>query len=1154
MAPVRAGPKVNGDLATGFPIVGVGASAGGLEAFTQLLQNLPVDTGMAFVLVQHLDPDHESALTQILGKTTAMKVQEVHHGMRAEPNQVYVIPPDKCMEIVQGVLKLRPRSKRPGQHRSIDVFFECLAKDQRERSIGVVLSGSATDGTHGLEMIKAEGGFTFAQDDSAKFNSMPRSAVAAGSVDLVLSPKQIARELARMASHPLLAARAAGTFASRSSPSVLPPDGEEAFKRILLLLRNQRGVDFSLYKPNTLERRILRRMVLHKLGSLEDYARFLQGHGKELDLLFSDILISVTGFFRNPQAFDVLKQKVFPALLRQDREDEPVRVWTLGCSTGQEAFSIAMAFTEYCDKIPRAPKLQIFATDLNDSVLEIARQGFYSLGQVVDVSPERLKRFFKEEKGGFRLSKSLRDTCVFARHNVLSDPPFSRLDLISCRNMLIYFEAASQKSILPNFHYALKPGGFLFLGASESVGAFASLFVSTDRKEKIFSKKAGSRPNYQLPVSRGHPAAKNRSGGHQPPAQADLRSAESSAQQEADRLMASQYGPPSVVIDAASLEILQFRGSTAAYLESSSGKASFNVLKMARTGLQLPLRAALNKARKDNQPVSRPHVRLEVNRRARLVTLEIVPLENLPKPCYLISFIDETTKAVSEGAATSPLSVDEAAPARAKRSEESRRIRELERGLAEARDYAQTLQEQHDLAAEKLQATSEEAQSVSEEFQSVNEELETSKEELESTNEELTTVNEEMANRNAELNRLNNDLINLQTSTKLPIVLLGLDLKIRHFSPEAQKQFNLLSTDIGRPFGHVRHNLDMSDLEAFIAKVIATRREHSVEVLDKDNRWHILHVHPYITAEHKTDGAVLVLTDINAIKESEQAVVAGREFAEAIIRTARDPFLILDAGLRVEKANEAFYTTFKVSREESVGRTVFKLDHGHWNIPKLRELLLDILPRHSFFNNFEVTHDFEHIGHRTMLLNARTLSETKGQGGRILLGIQDVTELLHFQAQMRRSELRFRRLFEAGRDGVLIIDPETRKILDANPFMTELLGYPHEALLGKELFEIGLLKDEEANRQAFAELQRKGFIRYENLPLETTDGRRREVEFVSNLYHEGQARVIQCNIRDITDRKRMERELREAHAQLQDRAGQLEREVVRRGRRSPAKA
>lgn len=472
---------------------------------------------MAFVLVQHLDPDHESGLAQILARTTAMQVCEVRDRMKVLPNRIYVIPPNVCMEIVKGVLKLHPREKRPGAARSIDIFFESLAEDQQHRAIGVVLSGTAMDGTSGLEMIKAEGGVTFAQDESAKYQSMPRSAIAAGCVDFVLSPEEIAKELARIAEHPWISATAAeparksskrNSIEVRTATGTPRATGESAYKNILLLLQNFRGVDFSLYKSNTIERRINRRMVLNKQEKLADYAAFLQGNPKELDLLYSDLLINVTSFFRNATAFEALKTKVFPKLLRVQSENEPLRVWTLGCSTGQEAYTIAMTYTEACDNSSRAPKLQIFATDLNETHLEQARSGLYARNLVADISPSRLKRFFVEEQGGFRVSKSLRELCVFARHNILRDPPFSRMNLITCRNLLIYLEPESQKRIFPNLHYALKPGGFLMLGASESVGGFTSLFEAADTREKIFAKKPGTLPAFRFALTKTHRADK----------------------------------------------------------------------------------------------------------------------------------------------------------------------------------------------------------------------------------------------------------------------------------------------------------------------------------------------------------------------------------------------------------------------------------------------------------------------------------------------------------------------------------------------------------------------------------------------------------------------------------------------------------------------
>jgi two-component system CheB/CheR fusion protein len=1143
-----------------FPIVGIGASAGGLEAFTRLLKRLPVDTGMGFVLVQHLDPQHDSALPQILARATAMPVHEVTNHLRVEPNQVYIIPPNTALGISGGVLKLQPRSKTPAPPRSIDFFFEALAHDQQERAIGMILSGTATDGTLGLEAIKAEGGITFAQDESARYDSMPRSAIGAGCVDLVLTPEAMARELARIARHPFLVGRKRKLALATKDETALParggpvagPEGKPGYQQILRLLRNQTGVDFSLYKTTTIHRRIMRRTVLNKQNTLESYAGFLRGNPKELEALYSDALISVTSFFRNADAFAVLQHKVFPLFLQQGASD-PVRVWVLGCSTGQEAYSIAMAYMEVAERSSHPRKLQVFATDLNEANLDKARHGLYAKSLAQDVSPERLRRFFIEEQGGYRVIKSLRDLVVFARQNLISDPPFSRMDLISCRNLMIYLEPSLQKKALPTFHYALKSGGFLFLGASESVGGFTDLFEPVGRKHKIFGKKAASTSmafhlpvrkeggDLSLPEKAPRPAlaeGKTSGGG-------DAFRGELNAEREADRVTINQFAPPGVLINA-DLQILQFRGSTGAYLEPPSGKASFDVLKMARDGLMLPLRAAINRAKQDHKAVRTTDVPLELDGGIRRVNVEVVPLRNLKERCYLILF--EDTEKSGPTVPASPESPAGAPPSSrpVSRKEESSRVAGLERALAETRDYIQSVEEQQETANEELQASNEEGQSANEELQSLNEELETSKEELESTNEELTTVNEEMVNRNTELNRVNSDLTNLQTATKLIIVLLDRDLSIRRFSVQAEKKFNLLPGDVGRPFVSVRHTLDVPGLDAVITEVITTVRECEREVRDHDGRWYSLRVRPYISLDNKVDGAVLMLMDINALKVAEQEVMHTRDFAEAIIATVKDPFVVLDANMRVQKANEAFFTTFKIKPADVVGRPLFELSQGQWNIPKLRKLLLKILPRHSSFNHFEVTHHFAGLGRRSLLLNARTLDQGSGHREKILLGIQDVTEQLQTQARMRASELRYRRLFEAAQDGILMLDPTTRKITEANPYILKLLGYSRKQLITKELWEIGLLKDEAANQKAFRELKAKGMIRYEDLPLLSRDGRRHEVEFVSNLYDEGGEPVIQCNIRDITERRQIEQALAEVQAELAAHAGQLEKLVARR--------
>jgi two-component system CheB/CheR fusion protein len=719
---------------------------------------------------------------------------------------------------------------------------------------------------------------------------------------------------------------------------------ENGFKKVLLLLRNHSGVDFSLYRAPTIQRRIARRMVLSKQDTLESYAHFLRGNAKELDALYSDTLISVTGFFRNPEAFDVLKRTVFPKLLER-RGDQSFRAWVLGCSTDQEAYSIAMAFMEAAENASRMLKLQVFATDLNDALLDKARHGLYVKGLMDDVSPERLRRFFVEEEGGYRVVKPLRESVVFARQNLISDPPFSRLDLISCRNLLIYLEPSLQKKALCAFHYALKPEGFLLLGASESIGGFTDLFEPIDKKHKIYSRKAATIPALHLPGKRiDEPAPGQRPLAPLPlgPGEApvDLR-AELNAQREADRITVNRFAPPGVLINA-ELQIVQFRGPTGAYLEPPAGKASFDVLKMARQGLMLPLRAAINQAKKENKAVRRENVRVEQNGKPRTVNLEVIPLKNLRERCFLIVF--EEGGRVGDAADSAPGST----PRPARKQEDSRRVADLERESSEMRDYLQSIQEQYEATNEELQASSEEVQSANEELQSINEELETSKEELESTNEELTTVNEEMANRNAELNRLNSDLVNLQMSTKLAVLLVGRDLCIRRFSPEAEKQFDLLTTDVGRPISHIRHNLvfaagSPSDLERLGAEVIASVREQEHEVRDRGGGWYSLRVRPYMTLDNKVDGAVLVLVDIDAQKRAEQAIVAARDYAENMVETVREPLLVLDKELRVEGANRSFYRAFRVAPSDTIGRFIYDLGNRQWDIPRLRELLGEIL-------------------------------------------------------------------------------------------------------------------------------------------------------------------------------------------------------------------
>ena len=910
-----------------FPIVGIGASAGGLEAFSRLLRALPVDTGMAFVLVQHLSPTHESLLAEILSRTTTMPVIEVRHEPGVQPNHVYVIPPDRNMVLVRGHLRLFQREG--GKQHPIDRFFQSLAEQQGELAIGVVLSGTATDGTLGLEGIKARDGITFAQDETAQQRGMPNSAVDSGCVDFVLAPEGIALELARIAAHPYVASRRAG----RRGRASAPPAAETAtddLSPILAALRAATGVDFTQYKPATLTRRIRRRMVLLKQGTVRDYLRLLSKDPAEVEALYQDVLINVTSFFRDPAVFEALGSKVLAALAKDRESGVPLRVWVPGCSTGEEAYSLAMSISEALEAQRGRVTAQVFATDVNAVAIGHARAGVYTAERLREVSRERVRRFFVETNGKFRVSKAIREMCVFSRHNAIADPPFSRMDLISCRNMLIYLEPAPQRRLLTIFHYALKPGGFLVLGASEAIGPFRSLFKVADAKHKIFARKdvPGHVPPLTRPTTRADAAAGDR---HAVPSVVRGAARGGGILDAAERLRA-KYAPPAVLVDSG-LEIVQFRGHTDPYLAPAQGRASFALMKMVREGLASPLRTLLSKAKKGSAPV-RASVRFRSEYGRGGVEIEVVPVgeSGATDRHYVILFHPEgprlATRAVRDGPGRG-------ARARGKKESPAAAVARLENELMASRDHVQALTEQHEAATEELQSANEEAQSANEDLQSINEELETSKEEIQSSNEELTTVNDELSSRNQELAQLNGDLANLITSVQLPIVIVGRDLRIRRHSPMAEKLLGLIPADVGRPLSNIRLGFTLPDLEELLVEVIDTITPKERETQANDGRWYSLRMRPYLTVDNKVDGAVVMFVDVDAIRHA-------REYAESIVATVRGPLLVLDDSLRVRTASRAYYEMFCVTREEAEGRPLHELGGGQWNMPELRARLESI--------------------------------------------------------------------------------------------------------------------------------------------------------------------------------------------------------------------
>ncbi|HEU4686900.1 MAG TPA: CheR family methyltransferase, partial [Vicinamibacterales bacterium] len=805
-----------------------------------------------------------------------MPVAEVVDEPRVEPNRVYVIPPGRDMIIAQGTLQLRTRDLQT-PHRSVDRFLRSLAEDQKHHAIGVILSGTATDGTLGLSAIKAEGGITFAQDDTAQQTGMPHSAIADGSVDFVLPPGEIAQELVRIARHPSLPA---------SSPG--GRDLGADIRSVLHVVRQATGVDFAHYKANTLQRRITRRMMVRKTPSLAEYTELLRKTPTEVGALHRDLLIGVTTFFRNPEAFEQLKSKIFPKLMTRDRSRDPVRIWVLGCSTGQEAYSLAIALTEYVETLDQRVPVQIFASDLNAAAIETARAGIYSREIVQDVSSDRLRRFFADIDGHYRIVKSIRDMCVFSQHNVLVDPPFSRIDFLSCRNLLMYLEPDLQQQVVPMLYYALKPSGTLWLGSAESIGSQTDLFETEDARHKIFTKKPGT-ASFTQSFSLARPTT---------PEVSALKVFEprdsTDVSKEGERVLLARFAPAGVLVSS-TMEIVQYRGEVGPYLSPAPGKASLNLLKMLANRLQVAVRAGILRAKKTNTATREEADVQLADGEERRMAVEVIPIR-AGAGGYWVLF--EGPEAQRDGPRKT-----KGRPVQRAASHPSAQVARLSKELNDTRDYLQSVIEQQQASHEGLQSANEEVQSANEELQSINEELETSKEEIQSSNEELSTVNDELEHRNAELNRTNNDLINFLASTHQAVVFVGNDFRIRRYTPIAESLLNLHPNDIGRPIRDIRMKMAGPDLEGTISTVIDSLVVSEHQVQDDQGQWFSLRVRPYRTLDNQIDGAVLVYVDVDTVTRA-------RLYAESIIATVREPLVVLDLDGCVVTANAAFYRAF----------------------------------------------------------------------------------------------------------------------------------------------------------------------------------------------------------------------------------------------------
>jgi two-component system CheB/CheR fusion protein len=949
-----------------FFVVGIGASAGGLEAVSALLRRTTVD-GAAFVVVQHLAPNQKSMLTELLGRASILAVETAADGVVIAPNHVYVTPPNAVLALEGSTIRLEPPALGARAEMPIDAFFRSLAVNRGIKAMGVVMSGTGTDGTFGLAAIKAAGGITFVQDPaSAKFDGMPRSAQESGSADFCLSPEAIADEILRISSHPYLRA------------AVAPQQSREQIGSLALLLKASFGIDLAHYKPKTIERRIQRRMAVHRIERMEQYVRLCKSDPKELSDLHKDLLINVTSFFRDKGPFELLRRDIVPRLLEGKSETTALRIWVPGCSSGEEAYSIAICVLEILDEKGMNLPVQIFGTDLDSDAVQQARRGVYPQNIVTDVSPERLRRFFiKSDDGHYQVVRRVRDMVVFSVQNISRDPPFSKLDLISCRNLLMYLQPAIQKKVLRILHYSLRPGGILVLGHSESVGD-AELFALVDRTDRIYVAKHVS---LAAPIELGASIRAHTAQERQPFVGARPML---SLAHLADRKILEQFAPPGVVIND-NLDIVYFRGQSDRYLQQTSGIATHNILRLARPELHSSLRTAIEQALSTNAPVT---------------TTACVKDQAILQPFTLIAqpMVDPETKArcvlVLFKQGVDGLEQAPAAPA-APRSvsatvtdDQRETAAALGQELALTKEYLQSTIEEIERTNEDLQSANEELQSSNEELQSSNEELETSQEELQSTNEELITLNEELQSRMKELSSVNDDLHNLLLGVDRAIVIVGLDLRVRRFTNAAEKLLDLLPSDIGRSVTQLNSFLGGIGIEKLVSEAIDHLATIERELHAADGKWYGLRIVPYRTLDLTIRGAVISVIDIDLSKRRSDLATAVTEYAAEGLAAIQHPLMILDGNHAVIWVNAIYYQTFQLTPPEIIGTRLGKLGTGGWSDPELERRIADTMETGAPFRGHALTLAVDGVGETRVSVSGSRLRNLANQTGLVLLAVE----------------------------------------------------------------------------------------------------------------------------------------------------------------------
>jgi two-component system, chemotaxis family, CheB/CheR fusion protein len=1014
------------DDSSDFVIAALGASAGGLEPLETFFKNMPADADIAFVIVQHLAPDHPTALPQLLGRHTEMPVEEAQDNMKVLPNRVYVIPPNAALTIEKSTLRVTAPTEARGGRTPIDGFFRSLAEDCAEHAVCIMLSGTGTDGTLGLRAIKEYGGMAMAQTlDSAKYDAILRSAIATGLVDHVLPVEEMPAKLLDYAAHLVSASGNGGpdTFRAQIAANMA---------RIHAILRRRSGHDFSQYKENTIARRVERRMKALQIETVEQYVKTLDSQPEEAERLFNDLLIGVTQFFRDPEAFAALEKDVVPKLFAGKGEGDQVRVCVMGCATGEEAYSIAILLSEHAAALDHPPKIQIFATDIDEGALTSARKGRYPESIAEHVAPERLERFFDKQDSALQISRELREMVLFSSHSFIKDPPFSRLDLISCRNVMIYLGQELQNRLIPLFHYALRPGGYLFLGPSESAASQRELFGTLDKKHRIFERKETlPRPAVAFPLTEisrpNQPAVPS---GRKPPEAAEERD----LPKRLERIILQRYRPACVTVKENG-DAVYFSGRLGRYLDYPTGSPDVNLVNMAREGLRIPLRTALHKAATTRERVVQKQISVQTNGTVSQVDLTVEPITEFQAAnLYMVVFEDAAPSAEAP----------QAAPAADANAEET--IRHLEDELRSARESAQAM-------FEELESSNEELTSANEEYQSTNEELETSKEELQSFNEELQTVNTEIIRKSAELDQSNSDLQNLLNSTEIATIFLDGELRIKTFTPAAGAVFRLIASDAGRPITDLAAQFADVDFVPDIRETLRTLKGRERQLAGTGGQHYQLRVLPYRSVKNVIEGVVLTFTDVTQAKQAAQLVEDAKVYAENIVETVRIPLLVLDAETRLKSANAAFYEMFQVIPAESLDTPLHKLGNGQWDIPVLRRLLGELLSQEEKIEDFEVEHDFPAIGRKIMLIDARRVLRQGDNQPLILLSIEDITARKSAEKKLREITEFDEAVVANMGEGLYTVDT-AGLVTSMNPAAEKLFGWTFEELRGEKMHDV----------------------------------------------------------------------------------------------------